>query len=467
MKATSIAWSEQARLALEAPFSQRGIGWQILLPLLIPVAVLYSLVMSMRRFLLQTGIRFRAADFTDLTLSSDIEAIIAIGNLAVGGSGKSPLVRQLVHSYMLQGYPVCVLSRGYGAPSGKQGVYLYSPDSSLTPDEKMSGSSLSYSDLADELRELVVSMRLRSIGDEVSAGADLPQLLIGQDPNRLNALSMCLQLYRNSGIRPRDRVIAKQTQGKGLVVLLDDGLQHLRCPRDLEVCIWPFLSAVHAPRITLPVGYYREGLGSGLNRIARTFPVHVWNGAPSSGCGAALQRIGPFGGDALHFGMHMRLRWIDSDLVPIVPAKLLNQRTVLIVTGIAAPHRFVESVNAELSNGGPPSNVNSQRTVCVHFRDHGEFDEQTVRQALGSEGSERAEFVLFVTLKDWCRWSGKREFIDFVARGTLVISVVQAELQSFLSGGDLGGNGFADVVLQRAKHARKKRLGELPNLRGA
>jgi tetraacyldisaccharide-1-P 4'-kinase len=466
MKASNIAWSEQARIALEAPFSQRGIGWQILLPFLIPVAVLYSIIMSLRRFVLQTVVRLRSSDVTELTLSSDIEAIIAIGNLAVGGSGKSPLVRQLVHSYMLQGYPVCVLSRGYGAPGGKQGVYLYSPDSSLTPDEKMPGSSLSYSDLADELRELVVSMRLRSIGDEVSGAADLPQLLIGQDPNRLNALSMCLQIYRNSGIRSGSRPISKQTQGKGLVVLLDDGLQHLQCPRDLEVCIWPFLSTVHAPRITLPVGYYREGLGSGLNRIARTFPIHVWNGSPSSRCGPALQRIGPFASDTAHFGMHMRLRWIDSDLLPVVPAKVLDQRTVLIVTGIAAPHRFVESVHVELSSG-LSSKDNPPRTVCVHFRDHGEFDVQTIRQTMSSERTGNEGFVLFLTLKDWCRWSGKREFIDFVARGALVISVVQAELQSFLSGGDLGGNGFAEVVLQRAKQAREERRGKLPNLRGA
>jgi tetraacyldisaccharide-1-P 4'-kinase len=164
--------------------------------------------------------------------------------------------------------------------------------------------------------------------------------------------------------------------------------------------------------------------------------------------------------------MNMRVRWIDSALLPVVPAQLLNQRTVLIVTGIAAPHRFVESVHAELSSG-TSAKEDPARSVCVHFPDHGAFDEQTVRQALGSEGSESAEFVLFVTLKDWCRWFGTREFIDFVAHGVVVISVVEADLQIFLPGSDRSDSRCADLLLQRAKRSRKERLAKFSNQRGA
>lgn len=445
MKEGNTAWSEQLRAVLVSPLHERGIGWQIALLLLLPLAVLHSFFMYLRRALL----RHRALlGVADVAIRRDTAAIIAVGNLCVGGSGKSPLVRALASACLKQGYAVCVLSRGYGAAGGKHGVFLHRRESSELPSAEGVVRRLGHSDLADELRELVVFLQLTESGRSRVENA-LPPLLIAQNPKRREGLVESLMVLREMGQQS-----ALGSQDKGVIVLLDDGLQHLQCPRDLEICVWPYSATVHAPRLPLPVGYYREGLWRGLNRIASTYPVHVWNGVPR-GQSAAMERMGPFAKDVCHFGMEMLLRWFDSSMQLVDFAKSLEGSIPLVVTGIAAPHRFVQSFQAATGAehlGG--------KTVCIHFRDHGPFESEVVRRAIGGE-----RFVLIVTLKDWCRWSGNKEFEDFVSTGSVIIGVAEAVLSGFTSSrkssvdrAAAGSDSIAAELVQRALEARKTRL---------
>lgn len=70
--------------------------------LLFPFALLYNLITSIRNFCYNRGV-FTATSF-------DIP-IIAVGNLSVGGTGKSPQIEYLIR--LLQGKKIAVLSRGY------------------------------------------------------------------------------------------------------------------------------------------------------------------------------------------------------------------------------------------------------------------------------------------------------------------------------------------------------------------
>lgn len=77
---------------------------QILKWSLLPLTILYGLVIAIRNFLYQKGI-FKRTQFDF--------PIICIGNLSVGGTGKTPHIEWLIQSLQLE-YRLAVLSRGYG-----------------------------------------------------------------------------------------------------------------------------------------------------------------------------------------------------------------------------------------------------------------------------------------------------------------------------------------------------------------
>lgn len=87
---------------------------------LIPFALLYGCVMRIRRYLYQWGIK----KTTDLKVP-----VIVIGNLTVGGTGKTPLTLCLAKYLMDEGYQVGIVSRGYKGRYTQEFEQVY-PESS-------------------------------------------------------------------------------------------------------------------------------------------------------------------------------------------------------------------------------------------------------------------------------------------------------------------------------------------------
>src|SRR5690606_12684070 len=77
---------------------------QLLRWLLFPFTILYTLIICVRNFLYDIGV-FKSKTFPVNT--------IVVGNLAVGGAGKSPLTQMLI-SHFEQEFRIATLSRGYG-----------------------------------------------------------------------------------------------------------------------------------------------------------------------------------------------------------------------------------------------------------------------------------------------------------------------------------------------------------------
>jgi len=71
--------------------------------LLFPVAIIYAITMSIRNFMFDVGL---------LKSTSFNKPIIAVGNLSVGGTGKTPQIEYLIR--LLKKHNLGVLSRGYG-----------------------------------------------------------------------------------------------------------------------------------------------------------------------------------------------------------------------------------------------------------------------------------------------------------------------------------------------------------------
>ena len=78
---------------------------------LAPVSLLFCLLVWFRRFLYR--IHWLKSK------SSDIP-IIVVGNIYIGGNGKTPFVIELVKQLKRSGYQPAIVSRGYGAINEKE-----------------------------------------------------------------------------------------------------------------------------------------------------------------------------------------------------------------------------------------------------------------------------------------------------------------------------------------------------------
>jgi tetraacyldisaccharide 4'-kinase len=153
-------------------YSQQAPLW------LVPLSLLYGLVMTVRGLLYRLGLRHR------IRVGAPV---VVVGNLTVGGTGKTPLVAWLSSHLAACGLRVAIVSRGYG---GK----------------------------ARGVTRVTVHSRASEVGDE-------PLLLA-----RRAAATVFIG---------KDRVKAAEAAVKdgADVVVCDDGLQHLALVRQCEIVV--------------------------------------------------------------------------------------------------------------------------------------------------------------------------------------------------------------------------------------
>jgi len=177
-------------------------AWQRrLAPLLAPLALAYGQAMLWRRRLYASGVLSRCASGLPC---------VSVGNIAAGGGGKTPLALWLLQQSLEAGIRPALLSRGYGGRPPQRPLRVL-------PDTPWQHS-----------------------GDEpLLLAREAPQALVLADPDRCRAAE-----------RARDL-------GAQLLVM-DDGMQHLRLPRDLNlVLLRPRDLLDHWGRV-LPLGLWRE-----------------------------------------------------------------------------------------------------------------------------------------------------------------------------------------------------------------
>lgn len=219
--------------------------------------------------------------------------VISVGNITVGGSGKTPLVMAITPFLRDKGYKVAILSRGYRGKGGKKGALV-----------------------SDGRRVLV--------GPEVSG--DEPQVLA-------RALSGVVV------------AVGKDRYGMGLwvwerfgteVFVLDDGFQQWGLERDLDlVCLDPDTDLERAE--LLPSGPFREP-PKALMR-ASALVITYWE--PSPKALRLKERLTSFGkpiflAPAAYEGL------IGRD--GFFPLEALKGRKVAILLGIAKPQRFLRAL---------------------------------------------------------------------------------------------------------------------------
>ena len=173
-------------------------------PLLLPLTPLYRVGVAIKRQMLRSGL------LKQRRLTS---TVISIGSVSVGGAGKTPMVLMMAEMLLHRGYVVSVLTRGFGrAPKTVERVEPYG-DAGWFGDEP-------------------VLLAKRS-GAPVFVG-----------PNRYEA-----------GLLAEQNAV----EGKIAVHLLDDGFQHRRLVRDLDIVL---LTREDVEDVLLPAGNLREPLST-------------------------------------------------------------------------------------------------------------------------------------------------------------------------------------------------------------
>lgn len=169
--------------------------------LLAPLAGLFALLSAGRRQLFRLGLK---------TTERLPVPVVVIGNINVGGVGKTPLTRHLLEALTARGLRPAVVSRGYGGRAASP--RLVTPASTAA-----------------------------EVGDEplLLAAAGCP-VAVGRD--RVAAARLLLQRHPDTDL-----------------ILTDDGLQHYRLQRDVEIVVLDAERGVGNGRL-LPAGPLREAV---------------------------------------------------------------------------------------------------------------------------------------------------------------------------------------------------------------
>ncbi|MBL8376281.1 MAG: tetraacyldisaccharide 4'-kinase [Burkholderiales bacterium] len=204
-------------MGIAADWWRGGLTWRC--ALLLPVASVYGVLMTVRGALYRRG--WLKAERLPVP-------VLIVGNLVVGGTGKTPLAVALANSLAARGFTPGLVSRGYGAQID---------------------APLEVSPEADPSR----------VGDEPLLIRRRTGMPVWVAPDRVAAARALLAAH------PRTDVL-----------ISDDGLQHLRLARDFEIAVFDNRGAGNGR--LLPSGPLREP----LQRIDSVDAV-VINGAGAAG----------------------------------------------------------------------------------------------------------------------------------------------------------------------------------------
>jgi tetraacyldisaccharide 4'-kinase len=296
-------------------------------PWLAPLGRLFEGATALRAAL------YRRQVFPQVRLSGPV---LSVGNLSVGGSGKTPVVALLARLLLGKAHTVAILSRGYGG--------------------SFRGPCLVVSDGTKVLADAAEA------GDEpVMLARALPGVVVAVGPRRD---VVGLEVERRFGRR---------------VHLLDDGFQHLRLARDLDVvCLSP---ADLGDRL-LPAGRLRESPAA-LGRAHLVLLAR--EGATDDALSRAQDELGR---DRTFLTSRAVLGFVDSN-----GAAAPAPRRAFLVSGIARPERFAADVARQgIAVGGH-----------AVFGDHHRFRDADVSAALREAHAQGAD-ALVITEKDAVRF---------------------------------------------------------------
>jgi tetraacyldisaccharide 4'-kinase len=285
--------------------------------ILFPFAILYGFITSIRNFLFDKGI---------LVSYSFELPIIVVGNLSVGGTGKTPQIEYLIR-LLSERYTIATLSRGYK--------------------RKSKGFVLANANATAEI-----------LGDEpYQFYQKFPSIQVAVDADRKNGIEQLL-----SQTHPPQ------------VILLDDAFQHRKVKAGFYILLTAY-DDLFADDFLLPTGNLRES-----RRGAQRADVIVVTKCPTTLSEAEqiqikqkLRRLSKLN-QAVYFTFVSYSSAVNSKKGSL-PVVQIQQSNCLLLAGIAKPTSFFNYLK-------------NSETICLTYPDHHHFtdsDIQSIKQQAGDK----------------------------------------------------------------------------------
>ncbi|MBN1102132.1 MAG: tetraacyldisaccharide 4'-kinase [Deltaproteobacteria bacterium] len=317
-------------------------------PLTLPLALLSMLY--------GLGVRLRVKAWEKRQRRSLPGFVVSIGNLTVGGTGKTPAAMMLAEWALREGHRVAVLSRGYGG--------------------KYDREILEVSDGHD------IKVGPREAGDE-------PCLMA----TRLQGVPVILARKRYlAGIHAHRRF-------RSDFFVLDDGYQHLDLKRDLDLVLMDAVRPFGNGHL-LPWGPLREPI-SHLSRADAFLVTGTWPDTDGTGGDLAGLLKGRFPGKPRFDGTRLPDRIVFPNRKEDHDRRYLKGKRILGFAGIAGPTRFRDTL----------SGLGAEVVSFHPFRDHHDFTSEEIRQLVEWKDRLGASFMV-TTEKDWMRLRGGMDHPD-------------------------------------------------------
>jgi len=257
--------------------------------------------------------------------------VISVGNIACGGTGKTPLVAALARTLLAAGARPAILTRGYRRRAS-QPVLLWQE------------RQASWEQAGDEPALLARA---------------LPDVPIVVDPDRVRGAATAV---RETGATH---------------LLLDDGFQHWRLARDLDIV------AVEASDPFCATSPRREH----PNALARAHAVVLSRAADRTEALAAMAVLGPYAPNATFIATKLAARGLHRG-ADRQPAETLNGVAVLAMAGIASPQGFIHTL------GDLGANIVDMK----FYSDHHRYSRREVETVLSE--ADRSGALVVTTAKD-------------------------------------------------------------------
>ena len=336
--------------------------------------------------LYELGVRLRIAAYeTGYRKPGIMNApVISIGNLTMGGTGKTPLVHYAAAYLASEGYRVAILTRGYGRKSKGQRVLNKKRFHTVEP----------------------VDANTNSTGGKVSSSLRQYEEY-GDEPLMLSRMLSEVAIVVNS-----DRVEAGRWAERELgsnVLLLDDGYQHLAIHRDLNLLVLDATDPFGGEAM-VPFGRLREPLYA-LKRADAIVVTRADNAFDQDQLGATIKYVC---GDRIPilyaYSTVTRLRHLENGLK--YDTSEFAGWSAYAMCGIGNPRAFC----GDLSSAG--LSLVGER----FFGDHHPFAQQDMDTVNKLAGESNAHLIV-TTEKDATRLEG-------LSLGDVPVYVAESELHS-------------------------------------
>lgn len=287
-------------------------------------------------------------------------SVIVVGNITVGGTGKTPVVEKLAQTLQNNGRKVAIISRGYKSKSEpilKKAFRWITHGTALPPKVVSDG------------RTLLLNSKLA--GDEpYMLAKNLPGVVVICDKNRVKAGYHAIKDFQCD------------------TLVLDDGLQYLKLRGSLNVCLVDSSNPFGNEHL-LPRGILREP----MHRLSRAQYIFITKTKSIEQCEdlrATIRRHNPEA--TLIYCRHQPKYFIHTITQEKESVRFIAGKKVALFSGIAYPESFEDTIREQ----------GAEIIYRKRFLDHHRFSKGEILTVFNEAVQAGAELIL-TTEKDAVR----------------------------------------------------------------